>query len=207
MSLASCRASLARMPKERGPMDLDKVRNLLRALPEISESTDSDRDLLATAEEFSKTLRKLGLRQMQEVREALAAVETPGAQVEEVRAAWQREQQRAVDAERQSERLARVLVGTLDQLRNLQAGLGQVAGLGDWAEQAGKALTLCHREAEKVGLVALAAAGDPFDAAVHDTINEVSPASGSSWVVTDVKTQGYSWNGAGVRRALVALKG
>ena len=187
-------------------MNWNEVGALFRALPEIVEAEDDDGDLLSTAQDFSKTLRKLGLRQMQEVREALSGIAVPENAKQEVRAAWQREQERAVSAERQAEKLALVLVGALDQLHNLAKAMEGDKALQDWSEQVELARTFCHREAGKVGLVTLASPGDSFNPAIQDATNPVSSKSQGLAVIVEVRAQGYLWNGSVLRRALVRLE-
>jgi molecular chaperone GrpE (heat shock protein) len=184
---------------------LTTVQDALRAIPEVTEAPPASgevEDVLGAAAEFSKLLRKAGIQQSREVREMLSSLQEPGGQSEQIRDAWQREQQRATGSEQQLRKLAEVLIATLDILDRMVAAF-EPAHMEEWRVQTRQAVDLCIHNAEKVGLVPLGIPGEPFDIAVHDLTREVPRDHRGPIQVGSVITRGYSLNGKVLRRAEV----
>lgn len=188
-------------------MKLETLQEALRAIPQVTDpaapSTGEISDLLSAAAEFSKLLRKLGVQQTREVRELLSSMQQPETQSEELREAWQREQQRAAASEQQLRRLADVLVATLDIFDRMLAAFQDQRGMEPWERQTRQAIDVCLHSAEKVGLVALGTPGEPFDIAIHDLEREIPPGHRGTVRVGTVVTRGYALNGKVLRRATV----
>lgn len=187
-------------------MTVESIRNALASLPEVEEAKSEDdvHDLYSLTAGLTQVLRKMGVEQMRGSRELLNALEPLG-EAAEVHAAWQREQERATESERQLARLAGVLIGALDSIARFASLLREAEGLEEWAVQLDKAVDVCHRDGEKAGLVPLADRGDRFDEAAHDTVSE-APA-GTAPVIARVVMQGYALNGRVLRRATVEVGG
>jgi molecular chaperone GrpE (heat shock protein) len=188
-------------------MELDEIREVLRSVPLVVDGEaaggEETADLLGAAAEFAKVLRRSGVQQLRDSRELVATLQEPLAKVEEVRAAWQREQQRAVESERQRKELAKVVIGALDILDRLLAAFQSISGMEDWAEQTENAIRSCLRQADKVGLVALAAPGEPFDESVHDANQRLGGRRRGDLRIKAVPVRGYALNGQVLRRATV----
>ncbi len=189
-------------------MELNKtVQQALRSIPRVEEDDPAAEgevtDLLGAAADFSKLLRKLGIQQTREVREILSTLQAGGGQGEQVREAWQREQQRAAGSEQQLRKLAEVLIGTFDILDRMLAAFQGAAGMEEWEQQARQAVKLSLHNAEKVGLVSLGVTGEPFDGTIHDLVREIPAGHRGGVRVGSVVTRGYSLNGQVLRRAEV----
>jgi NTP pyrophosphatase (non-canonical NTP hydrolase) len=187
-------------------MDLNVIRETLRSIPEIVDPQAGPPpppgDLLGSAEDFAKVLRKLGVQQMRDTRELLAGVQGALGESGEIRDAWQKERQRATESERQLKALARVMIDTLDILDRMHSTFHSVGGMEDWARQVEQALEVCFEKAERVGLVPLGKPGEEFDEAVHDSPQPLPPGRRRP-KVTAVSTRGYALNGQILRRATV----
>lgn len=190
-------------------MDLRELRDALRALPQARDAEtaaeDGVGDLLTAAGEISRALRRLGVQQMKDSREVLAACNSLKGQagdVEPLRAAWQREQQRAADSERQQKELARVVIATLDVFDRMLSAFRSLEGMRDWAEQSELAIARCLRQADRAGLAALGTPGEPFDETIHDGGQHLD-GGGGTLVVESVAIRGYALNGQLLRRARV----
>jgi len=188
-------------------VELETLQQALQSIPEVQDGTAAEggdvADLLGVAAEFSKLLRKLGVQQTREVRELLDALQVPGAPSEQVREAWQREQQRAAGSEQQLRRVSEVLIGTFDILERMLAAMEAQPGMREWEEQTRQAIDLCLHNAQKVGLVPLGAPGEPFDVAIHNLTREVPRGYRGPVRVGAVVTRGYALNGKVLRRAAV----
>jgi len=190
-----------------GDVELKTVQEALRSIPQIVEDTEVPTgkvtDLVDAAAEFAKLLRKLGIQQTREAREILSALQEPGGQSEQLREAWQREQQRATESERQLGKLAEVFIAALDILDRMLAAFQQAGGMEGWEQQARQAVELCLHNAEKIGFVALGSPGEPFDVAIHDLTRPVPSGQRGTVRVSAVVSRGYSLNGKVLRRAAV----
>lgn len=180
---------------------------LRSSIPQVEEAAPGPSgevtDLLGAAAEFAKILRKLGIQQSREVRELLSTLQEPIGQFEQVREAWQREQQRAAESERQLGKIAEVLIGALDIFDRMLTAFQQAGGMEDWEQQTRQALELCRNSAEKVGLVPLGNPGEPFDVAIHDLARQVPPDYRGTVRVSTVVSTGYALNGKVIRRSTV----
>ena len=187
-------------------MDLNSIRETLRLVPEVVDSQvdppQPPGDLLGSAEDFAKVLRKLGVQQMRDTRELLASVQGALGESGEIREAWHKERQRATESERQLKALARVMVDTLDILDRMHSTLQSVGGMEDWARQVEQALDLCLQKAERAGLVPLGKPGEEFDEAIHDSLQPLPPGRRRP-IVMVVPMRGYALNGQILRRATV----
>jgi predicted NBD/HSP70 family sugar kinase len=193
-------------------MELSSVQQALRSIPRVDDDAASEpaesgvTDLLGAATEFSKLLRKLGIQQTREVRDILSTIRSGDPQSEQVREAWQREQQRASGSEQQLSRLAEVLIGTFDILDRMLAAFADAGGMEDWELQARQAVDLSLHNAEKVGLVPLGSPGERFDVAIHDLVREVPRGHRGAVKISAVVTRGYALNGKVLRRAVVDFR-
>lgn len=187
-------------------MDLDAIREALRSIPEVAAPhaglPQPTGDLVGSAEDFAKVLRKLGLQQMRDTRELLASMQSALGESGEIREAWQKERQRAIASERQLKALAMVMVEALDILDRMHSTFRSVSGMEDWAGQVEQALDLCLQRAERAGLAPLGRTGEEFDEAIHDSSRPLSPSSRRP-TVTAVSTRGYALNSQILRRATV----
>lgn len=187
-------------------MDLNAIRESLESIPKIMDpqagSSEPAGDLFGAAEDFAKVLRKLGVQQMRDSRELLASIQSAFGDAGEVRAAWQKERQRATDSERQLKALTGAMVDTLDILDRMHSAFQSVGGMADWARQIEQALKVCLEKAERAGLVALGKPGEEFDEAVHDSPQPL-PAGQRRPTITTVSIRGYALNGQVLRRATV----
>jgi molecular chaperone GrpE (heat shock protein) len=190
-------------------MDLERLKAALLSIP-LMEDADGAAvpavsDLLCASEDLIRTLRKLGVQQMRDSRDLLAALERPGPEVAQLRDAWQREQQRAVESERQLKALARAFIATFDVLDRMAAAF-RTLGMEDWAVQTTEAIHLCLGHAEKAGLVTLGTPGEPFDETVHDLSRQPAGPARGPLRVDAVASRGYALNGQVLRRAAVEVR-
>jgi molecular chaperone GrpE (heat shock protein) len=190
-----------------GDVELKTVQEALQSIPQVIDDPQTPAgnvtDLVDAAAEFAKLLRKLGVQQTREVREILSAFQEPSGQFEQLREAWQREQQRATESERQLGKLAEVFIAALDILDRMLTAFHQAGGMEDWERQTRQAVELCLHNAEKAGLVSLGSPGEPFDVAIHDLTRQVPPGHRGTVRVSTVVSRGYALNGNVLRRAQV----
>jgi molecular chaperone GrpE (heat shock protein) len=187
-------------------MKLQTVQQALGSLPQVNEPASAASepiDVLGAVAEFSKLLRKVGVQQTREVREILSSLQSSGSQTEEIRQAWQREQERAAASEQQLRKLAEVLIAALDILERMHAAFEAAPGMQEWAQQTRQAIDVALHNSKKIGLVPLGAPGEPFDVAIHDLESEVPPGHRDPVHVGSVTTRGYALNGKVLRRASV----
>lgn len=185
---------------------LESVQQGFRSIPRVGDSAPlaEIEDVLGAAAEFSKLLRKLGIQQVREVREALSSLQDP--EGEQIREAWHREQQRAAGSEQQLRKVTDVLISTFDILERMLTAF-RAAEMEEWEKQTRQAIEICLHDAEKVGLVPLGVQGEIFDAAVHDIARELPREPRAVLLVSAVVTRGYALNGKVLRRAAVDYAG
>ena len=157
---------------------LEDLRQRLASLPEVPEPTSEPMsDLLSVAEEFAKLLRKLGIQQTRSGTDLLGSVKDSMSRLDDVHQAALDARDRAVQAERQAEKLALVLVGHLDLLERAVGVMREAGGMASWVEQLEKGIDQSLAEASKWGLVAVGQPGDLFDPEVHDSVNQIERTS------------------------------
>ena len=153
---------------------LEDLRQRLASLPEVPEPTSEPMsDLLSVAEEFAKLLRKLGIQQTRSGTDLLGSVKDSMSRLDDVHQAALDARDRAVQAERQAEKLALVLVVHLDLLERAVGVMREAGGMVSWVEQLEKGIDQSLSEASKWGLVAVGQPGDLFDPEVHDSVNQI----------------------------------
>jgi molecular chaperone GrpE len=181
-------------------MKLEPLQQALRSIPEIDEAaaapSEKIEDVVGAVAEFSKLLRKAGIQQSREVREIVSSLaQNP----EEIREAWQREQQRAAASEQQLRKLAEAMIATLDILDRMLAEMAST----NWEAQIRQALDVSLHNVEKAGLVSFGKVGELFDPAIHDLTREIKQRPTVALCVSAVASRGYALNGKVLRRAAV----
>jgi len=189
-------------------MDLKKIQDALRSLPQVVEGDREDSrkegDLLGVATQFSLLLRKIGVQQTRADTDLMAAVESATSRVDEVHQAALDARDRAVQAERQAEKLAEVLIKHLDLLERAVGVMENAEGLESWVETLRKGADGTLAEAAKWGLVSVGLPGEPFDPNVHDSTNQIERTDEAVVVKTTVR-RGFLLNGRVLRRAEVEI--
>ena len=188
-------------------MDLQELQSKLASLPEIADPDQPPQagsDLLSVAEEFAKLLRKLGIQQTRSGTDLLGSVKDSMSRLDEVHQAALDARDRAVQAERQAEKLALVLVGHLDLLERAVGVMREAGGMASWVEQLEKGIDQSLAEASKWGLVSVGRPGDVFDPEVHDSVNQIEGSAAVAEVRRALR-RGFMLNGRLLRRAQVEI--
>ena len=186
---------------------IDEIRNRLKELPDVRAHGDDDRsstDTMGIAAEFTKTLRKLGVQQTRADTTLMESINEATSRIDDVHQAALDARDRAVQAERQAENLAEVLIEHLDLLERAIGVMEEAGGLEKWVGTLRKGANGTLAAAAKWGLVSVGLPGEPFDPSVHDSTNQIERTD-ETVVVRATARRGYLLNGRVVRRAEVEI--
>jgi len=188
-------------------IDLGALQNRLAELPETHPGAQIEAggaDFLSVAGEFSKLLRKIGIQQTRAGTDLLAGVREATSRLDEVHQAALDSRDRAVQAERQAEKLALTLIGQLDLVVRAIGVMREAEGVDRWADALEKGVLQTLTDASKWGLSGIGNEGEEFDPDVHDSVNQIDRTE-QKVIVSKMHRKGYSLNGRLLRRAEVEI--